>query len=1081
MVWRILLSVSLSLAAAFSIHSQTTQGLISGRVLDSRSGKPLEGTTISCFNADTSAVAASRSDQEGLFVLPLLSPGLYRIRVSSENYQPQELYDLELPVAGRVDINFRLRPLNDVWEAGQYRSVFLPGSKTIVTFYGPDVDTSRSASFEGARPNRGILEASVSQVVSPAEIEELPLAGRDVYTMLVTQAGVTADTTTARSLGLSSNGQRPSASNFMLDGLENNNNLVTGPLTSMAPEATQEYRVSTNNFSAEYGRTSGYLSNAITRSGSNSWHGTGYFNLKNDALNANDFQSNMRGVPRTPLKENQTGFWAGGPIHQETTFISAAHDYRRSRSRAPAGPARLPTKQLLNLTAPDSLARKLLTEFQVPFVDGTGPTAIVQLSPPVSVDRNLSLLRLDQLFRGGTHRLMGRFASARLAHPDYTTSWTPYQDFVSGIDQNSNSLAVTLLTNLRPNLTNEAKAGRTWDFLNQDRPNSQIPILGPTMDGTFLPGSVVSSVFRHRTKNWELMDNLIWAPGRHVTKFGGGVLLRNLDGFLSAGGVGQFGFFTALDFAADRPARFRVPLERSALPTLRIPDFNREYRSRQFFLFVQDTYKATPRLALNYGLRYESFGAPVNTGVVKDAVVQLGTGETFPERVATAKVVYPPPGDQQIYDADHNDWAGRFGFSYSANSSGSTVIRGGFGIYYDRLYDNLWLNVRNNNFIIPGNFSVNGPINYLAPASELLPAFQGQPVITSFPTATFKEQSARAPLTLFQPGLRNAYVYSYFLGISQQLGDAWSVEVNTVGSLGRKLITTDILNRGLNPDLGPISYRANQGTSNYNGLTGVARYRTRFGQLHAAYTFSHTIDNQSEVLRSDYFDLNPTRLTVAESRADVSAFSRQFDSSVDRGNSDFDQRQNFVIFSMWDLPAWRHGTRLAPLFRGWRVSQLAAFRSGMPYTVYSMDPPQSPIINNRGNLVSSEAVEMYVPQDVLGGKRLLPTAAFSRPVTGVLGNLGRNSFEAPGFYNVDLSVSRSFPLPWLGESGQLTFRADAFNVLNHANLNAPNSRLGTPTFGIATYGRRAADSGLPILSPVNDTSRQIQLLLRIDF
>ena len=157
----------------------------------------------------------------------------------------------------------------------------------------------------------------MSQVVSPVEIQQLPLAGRHVYTMLVTQAGVTADTTTARSLGLSSNGQRPSASNFLLDGLENNNYLVTGPLTSIAPEATQEYRVSTNNFSAEYGRTTGYLSNAITRAGTNNWHGTGYFNLKNEALNANDFQSNLVGRPRTPLKEIQTGLWVGGPIRRK--------------------------------------------------------------------------------------------------------------------------------------------------------------------------------------------------------------------------------------------------------------------------------------------------------------------------------------------------------------------------------------------------------------------------------------------------------------------------------------------------------------------------------------------------------------------------------------------------------------------------------------------------------------------------------------------------------------------------------------------------------------------------------------------
>ncbi|MCW5977364.1 MAG: TonB-dependent receptor [Bryobacteraceae bacterium] len=1069
------------IGALLSAHSfgQTTQGLISGRALDSRTGRALQGASVACWNSGTGAMAAARSDADGFFVLPLLSPGLYRVRVVTESYQPQELYDLELPVAGRVDINFRLRPLNDVWEAGQYRSVFLPGSKTIVTFYGPDVDSSRSASFEGARPNRGILESSVSQVVDPVQIEELPLAGRDVYTMLVTQAGVTADTTTARSLGLSSNGQRPSASNFLLDGLENNNYLVTGPLTSMAPEAIQEYRVSTNNFSAEYGRTSGYLSNAVTRSGSNRWHGTGYFNLKNDALNANDFQSNLRGVSRSPAKEAQTGLWAGGPIRRETLFVSGAHDYLRSRGRGAEGNFPLPTANLLPLTSAGSVARELLTRYPAPVAEGPGLSGLVRLSPPVTVDRHLSLLRADQLLAGGAHRLMGRIAMARLSRPDFV--WTPYEDFASGLDQDTNSFAFSLLTSPRPNLTNEAKVGRSWDKLNLDRPHSQIPILS-SFDGTILPGSPVFSVLRHRSRNWELLDNVIWARGRHVAKFGGGILLRNLNGVLTAGADGQYGFENPSAFARDVPLVFRISLDRGSLPTFRLPDFGREYRSTQFFLFAQDTYKVSSRLALNYGVRYESYGAPTNVGQVKDAVVELGEGQTMAERVAAASVVYPSSGNQRVYSADRNDWAGRFGFSYSLNESGGSLLRGGFGTYYDRPYDNLWMNARNNNFVLPTSFLVNTEFDYLTPVADVLPLAQGQPVVYLFPEMSFKQQSARAPLTLFQPDLRSAYVHSYFFGLSQQLGDAWSLELNTLGSLGRKLITTDIVNRGLNPELGPISYRANQGTSNYNALTSVVRHRSRYGQLQAAYTWSHTIDNQSEVLRSDYFDLNPTRLTVAETRADVSAFSLQFDSAVDRANSDFDQRHNFIVLSIWEVPAWRGAGRASPLFRGWRVSQLAAFRSGMPYTVYALDPPdRSPVINNRANLVDLPALEAAGGQEVAGGRQLLPAQAFARPPLGQLGNTGRNAFRGPGFYNVDLSLSRAFALPWLGETGRLTFRADAFNFLNHANLNLPNSRFGTATFGIARYGRRAGDSGLPILSPVNDTSRQIQMIVRLDF
>ena len=207
--------------------------------------------------------------------------------MNAPEYQSQELQNIELTVAARVELDFRLRPLSDVWEAGQYKSVFLPGSKTIVTFFGPDVDPSKSGSFDAQKGRREALESTVSEVIDSGEINNLPLQGRDVYTMLVTQPGVTSDSATGRGLGLAVNGQRPSASNFLLDGVENNNYLMTGPLTTVAPEAIQEYRVSTNNFSAEYGRTSGFVANAITRSGGDQFHGVGYFYLKNDVLNAN--------------------------------------------------------------------------------------------------------------------------------------------------------------------------------------------------------------------------------------------------------------------------------------------------------------------------------------------------------------------------------------------------------------------------------------------------------------------------------------------------------------------------------------------------------------------------------------------------------------------------------------------------------------------------------------------------------------------------------------------------------------------------------------------------------------------------
>jgi hypothetical protein len=1099
--------VCLVLLPCGTLLSQTTQGLISGRIVDSQSGQPISGAEIRCLSASSDVATAVLSDSSGYYAVASLSPGFYRIRVVADRYQSQEVHEQELLVAGRIDLSFRLRPLNDVWETGQYRSVFLPSSKLIVTFYGPDVDPSRSESLAANQGKTGTLESTVSNVVSPAEIEDLPLAGRDVFTMLVTQPGVAADTTTARSLGLSTNGQRPSSSNFLLDGLEFNNYLVTGPFTALPPEAIQEYRISTNNFSAEYGRTSGYLANAVTKSGSDQWHGVGYFNFKNDVLNANDFQSNLRGYTRTPNKEHQAGGQFGGPILKESLFISASVDYLRSRTRQLPRTVAVPTLNILRVAAPDSAVRRLLTEFPPPEVPGvTSLFAPIAVSPTVSVDRWLALSRVDYLLSGGKHRMTARPIVSRLSRPDFV--WSPYKDLVGSATENETGFALAAQSSFRPNLTNEARLGGSWSELNLPRPHPEIPVLtGSAVTvalGTIesrLPSSRTFASFDNRPRSWELLDNLVWSHGAHLVTTGGGILWRGLDGSLAP--AAQVIFDTLATFAQDAPTSFRAPLDRTFLPSTRVlPPFDREYRWNQYFFFFQDTFRVTPRFVLNFGLRYENFGSPKNSGSTKDTVVQLGSGNSLLQRLVNGQLVVPPGGNQSIYDADHNDWAPRFGFSYSLDRAGKIVLRGGYGVFYDRLFDNAWQNVRNNKFINQQYGTVPVQPSYLSPVASLLPLYATRAVAGKFGIASggdFNLQSSAAPLTMLQPGLRTPYVQSFFLGLQQSLPGRWSVELNGLGSLGHKLITADLVNRTGIGKLGqppgppatndtlpapPIIYRANQGDSNYTALTAVVRHRAGWAQFQLAYTWSHSIDNQSDPLKCDYFNLTAVTLTSLGPCLDVAAFTLEGNSRADRGNSSFDQRQNLVFFSILDLPAPKSTAWLAPILRGWKFSQLAAFRSGVPYTLYATNPFVQPY-NGRLNLVNPALLS--TTQDVAGGKQLIPRAAFAAPAAGTPGNTGRNAFTGPGFYNVDISVGRTFSLRWLGESGRVTVRADAFNFLNHANLNQPCTILNPTTtpscsgFGVATYGRSAQDSTLPVLSPVNDTSRQIQLIVRLTF
>jgi len=1086
--------VFLLLGIAAAGFSQTTQGLISGQLVDSVTGRPVAAANVLFASALTNLAGASVSDASGYYYLPLLSPGIYQIRVMAGAYQSQEVQELELTVAARIELDFRLRPLSDVWEAGEYKSVFLPGQKTIVTFYGPDVDSSKSGSFEAQKGRRQPLESTVSEVIDSDEINNLPLEGRDVYSLLVTQPGVTSDSATGRGLGLSVNGQRPSSSNFLLDGLENNNYLITGPLAVVAPEAIQEYRISTNNFSAEYGRTSGFLANAITRTGGEQFHGVAYFYLENEALNANAFQQNLIGAARTIDKQDQPGYFVGGPILRNRLFFSSAYEYFRSRGAGTPYPFSFPTPDFLSFTAQSSLARQLLTEYPAPLpsTPTTALTEVETLAPPVAVNRSLAIERLDYNSPNGKERAMARVLINRLSEPDFI--WSPYKDFISALHENTVAAGGSYIHAFQSNLTNEARLSYSTDGLGWNRPHPEIPSLstsdayfvdGIAYSGVSLPGSSAFYAYKNVNDSWEVLDNLIWTRGQHLVTVGGGLLWRSSNGYLTAGQDGQYQFPNILDFALGEPSFFSAAIERTALPAIQQPDSNRTYKYGQDFLFAQDTYKLTPRLTVNYGVRYEFYGGPQNTGSTKDALIQLGSGSTLAQQLAGASLALPSgSGDQQIFHSS-NDFEIRVGAAYDLSGNGRTLLRGGFGTFYDRPFDNLWENVRDNNLILPLLKLPFGRTNFLAPVATVLQSFEGQTLASSFPD-----------VTLVDPDLRNGRVKSYFAGVQQRITDNLTLEVNGLGSYGRALITNDVINRSFstldgryNNDLPDIAYRANQGFSDYNALTAVLRYRIGRGMIQASYTWSHSIDNQSDPLIGDFFNLTFTSIQTGAGSNQRSTFSQQFDPNSDRGNSDFDQRHNLVVFSYWNLPApfaqSSFGqSKAGLLLRDWTVGGLAAFRSGLPYSVYGPSNAiqgEGLILNNRANLLDPTQAVFANPAAVPGGVQLLSPSAFGPAAASTPGNSGRNAFIGPGFYSFDLSLARAFHLRWLGESGQLRVRADAYNILNHANLGNPDAQLNDPAFGVASYGRQGYPSGFPAVSPLNETPREIQLSVRIQF
>ncbi len=346
---------------------------------------------------------------------------------------------------------------------------------------------------------------------------------------------------------------------------------------------------------------------------------------------------------------------------------------------------------------------------------------------------------------------------------------------------------------------------------------------------------------------------------------------------------------------------------------------------------------------------------------------------------------------------------------------------------------------------------------------------------------------------LFQPNLHAARVQSAFLGLEQRVWRDVSVQVRGIGSFGRELITTDLINRDfsvpgvqgnilglIDPNLPEMFYRANQGKSDYLGGSAILRFRLRLAEGQVSYTLSHTIDNQSDPLAGTFLNYNFGSILTSGGSPVIAAFTQQFNSQADRANSDFDQRQNLVFYAAVEAP--RFSGRAGKLLNNWRLGTIGAVRSGLPYSVIAPTVANSPYVNNRLDLVTAPSAA-YMDAPVPGGKQLLNPSAFQPPADGAIGNTGRNAFRGPGLFNIDLSVGREFSPFRREELGRLLVRADLFNVLNHANLNNPEATYGCTNcdFGAALYGRTEVNSGFPLLLPLTETARQVQLLVRLSF
>lgn len=1090
-----LLAVLFVLAPAAS-RAQTSQATLQGQVLSQSLSRPIERALVILRNPETNAQAYRYTNAQGIFYFSSLQPGVYRVRVDALGYQPEERFPVELPVASRIELNFSLQGTGPAPAAPAPPAVPAAGanpSNILSVMYGADAAVPQAVLIRLPVSVAETLTGTLSRLIDENKILELPLSGRDVYTLLVLNPGVSSDNATARGLGFSVNGQPVSSSNFLLDGVDNNDLQVTGAATRVSADAVQEYRMATHNFTAEFGRSSGFIANAITRSGTNLFHGSLFEFFNHERLNATSFSNNWQRLPEEPFELHQFGGTLGGPVRRDRLFFFGSFEQFRSSTESQPLTLLLPSAAAVALAPAGSQARRLFNLFPPPAGQPlTANPAVIETQFPLPfVQRNNFLLgRADYASPNGSDRLSGRYAFSQNTQDDFAISL--YPSLNAPLIIRGQNLSLNYTRDLLGG-TNELKFGMNRNSVRFFRPHPEIPTLSSN-DGVLLPGSEAAYDYFFRDTVFHVLDNYNRLVGRHALSLGFEWRPFLHDSQLSPARDGAYGFPSLLNFLFDLPESVIITINRETRLPATDQDFWRYYFQNEWAAFFQDNWKLGSRMTVNLGLRWESFGAPSGRNGTVDHNFVFGTGASPAERIAGGRMQRA-----ELFRPDRNNFAPRAGFALDLSGSGRSVLRGSYGIFFDRIFNNFWMDARSNNLLL----------RFLANFPGVPPRFQyTYPVSNGIPPATSVEPSSNIAV---DQNLRTPYAQTWFVGLQQEVAADTLVEINHTGALGRKLAASDIINRRhalpitianpegrFNPGQPDINFRSNQGQSDNLALQLAVNRRWRGGlQYQASYTYARSRDVQSDPFRrsasSRRARLADLSFSIFQSTA---SFIRQLDPRSDYGHSDFDQRHNLVFNFTAQAPLIRG---LPRLLSGWQVSALAGFRSGFPFSVTSRQPvftdPLDPnsyfyiepgsgqIIENRLDFTGSSADQAILsnPRAIPGGFVLIDQTTFRRPAVGKIGNSERNGFRGPGFWNLDFSMARSFALSRLGEQVSMQFRAEVFNLFNHPNLSSPDAQYESRTFGQALFGRQGLGSSLPSASPLNEQPRRIQLALKIYF
>jgi hypothetical protein len=1047
---------------------QVTGGGIHGSVRN-QLGEAVAGAKVTAVNSGTNQSRTTTTDDEGRYRLPSLAIGIYEITIEADKYEPRvQQVTLRVNEDAAVDV--------------QLQAAGVTEQTTVVGTSAPITETTTSV---------------LGLVIENKQIMELPLNGRNFLQLgsLVANVNSTPSLRSgaeggARNGPFAVAGQRDRSLTFLVDGVDNTDSL-SGSLTArFSVDSIQEFKMITSLGSAEYGYHSGGTINIITRAGSNDFHFGLFEFFRDNSLNAPNYFEKIVGRDASEFSNNQFGGSVAGPIRKDSTFIFANYEGQRLRagsaqfSNVPTederrGLFRNPFTGATVQVPVDPVSAEILRRY-VPVPNAQTQYGNFIGSPLLTSRSDFGIVRVDHLLTGDDLLNVRYYISdSNTLNPinlegvrNFALLRPPTIPGFGVIDRTrTQNLSVAHTHNFSVRTINDLRFGYNRYLLDQLPENEDKPsdlgftgVEGSTgiylmsIGGMTSLGGIPYPIY-NRVRNYHISDSLSHMAGRHMLKFGGDVrFIRQSQTFFSPGQgimsfVGISGISPIADFVMGMPVvafEFQRPISGPM-----------SYQT--FGLFVQDDFQATRRLVLNLGVRYELATVLTSPG-------NKLTNYNFSRGLFTPGV----DTDTGLYKADHNNFAPRVGFALSITEDGRTVLRGGYGFYYDSIVHALASQLNGQN-------PADGALNAISLAQRGPGLFAGvfEPA-TLFPLT--------GPSQSYEETLRTPYAQQFNLTLQREFGRSTVASVGYVGTRGTHLLDYRNINQGIyipgfdangvplstlfNVDdrrptqlfnltptpVGAIDQIGSGASSTYHSLQATVNKRLSRGfSILGAYTWSKSIDDAAD----------PFGFT-----GDSGAAQNNFDLRQERARSAFDIAHQVTVGATYEIPLIGN-----EWVRGWQLNSAMTYRTGQPFTILlGFDPSLTGSFftrpNNAPGVFTSKDGQIHMdrsgPVDPFTG---LPAAVV--PATGQFGTMGRNTFTGQRYKNVDLSVVKTTRL---GERLSLQTRFEMFNVFNTTNLALPERRVNEPTFGLSSRTQDVV-GGVPGMGGGGPRTMQIALRL----